>query len=267
MPKLAANLTMLFGEVPFLDRFAAAAGAGFSAVEYLFPYGYEGQMLRQRLRDHGLVQVLHNLPAGNWAAGERGIACLPDRVVEFKAGVDKAIEYATVLGCDRVNCLAGILPPALPSSTARDTLTENVAYAASRLKAAGIKLLIEPINTRDIPGFFLSGTRQAIDIIAAAGSDNVLLQYDIYHMQIMEGNLAATIERHLSSIGHMQLADAPGRHEPGTGEIDYSSLLDFIDRVGYTGWIGCEYIPRAGTVDGLQWADAYLEGRRKKEEG
>lgn len=258
MPKLAANLTMLFGEVPFLDRFAAAAGAGFNAVEYLFPYEHDPQVLRQRLRDHALVQVLHNLPGGNWAAGERGIACLPDRVDEFKAGVDKAIEYATTLGCDRVNCLAGIAPPALPAVAALDTLTRNVVYAASRLKAAGIKLLIEPINTRDIPGFFLDHTSQAIGIIEAAGSDNVFLQYDIYHMQIMEGDLAGTIERCLPSIGHMQLADVPGRHEPGTGEIDYPSLLDFIDRVGYSGWIGCEYIPRAGTVEGLQWASSYL---------
>jgi hydroxypyruvate isomerase len=258
MPRLAANLTMLFGEVPFLDRFAAAAGAGFSAVEYLFPYEHDPQVLRQRLRDHALVQVLHNLPGGNWAAGERGIACLPDRVDEFKAGVDKAIEYATALGCDRVNCLAGIAPPALPAAAALDTLTRNVGYAASRLKAAGIKLLIEPINTRDIPGFFLNHTSQAIGVIEAAASDNVFLQYDIYHMQIMEGDLAATIERCLPSIGHMQLADVPGRHEPGTGEIDYPSLLGFIDRVGYSGWIGCEYIPRAGTVEGLQWASPYL---------
>jgi hydroxypyruvate isomerase len=258
MPRLAANLTMMFGDVPFLDRFEAAASAGFGAVEYLFPYDYDARDLRERLRDNGLVQALHNLPGGKWAAGERGIACLPDRVDEFKAGVDKAIEYANTLGCDRVNCLAGILPPSLSASTARETLTRNVAYAASRLKAAGVKLLIEPINTRDIPGFFLSRTHQAIDIIEAAGSDNVFLQYDIYHMQIMEGNLAATIERHLSSIGHMQLADAPGRHEPGTGEIDFPALLDFIDRVGYSGWIGCEYLPLAGTVEGLRWADPYL---------
>ena len=258
MPKLAANLTMLFGEVAFLERFKAAADAGFDAVEYLFPYDYDRDVLRRQLRDHGLTQVLHNLPGGNWAAGERGIACLPDRVDEFRAGVDKAIDYANALECGRVNCLAGTPPPAIPPATARETFVQNVEHAASRLKAAGIKLLIEPINTRDVPGFFLTTTGQALDVIAAVGSDNVFVQYDIYHMQIMEGNLASTIEQYLPSIGHMQLADAPGRHEPGTGEIDFPSLFGVIDRVGYKGWIGCEYIPLAGTVDGLRWAQAYL---------
>jgi len=261
MPKLAANLTMMFGEVDFLDRFEAAANAGFPAVEYLFPYAYDVQVLKERLRDHGLTQVLLNLPAGNWAGGERGIACLPDRIAEFRTGVDKAIEYANALGCDRTNCLAGILPASTDPAVARETFAQNLRYAAPRLKAAGIKLLIEPINTRDVPGFFLSGTRQAIEIIEAVESDNLFLQYDIYHMQIMEGNLASTIESCLPSIGHIQLADSPGRHEPGTGEIDFGFLLDFIDRVGYAGWIGCEYIPKAGTVEGLRWATPYLTER------
>jgi hydroxypyruvate isomerase len=261
MPKLAANLTMMFGEVDFLERFAEAANAGFTAVEYLFPYAYDAQVLKARLRDHGLAQVLHNLPAGNWAAGERGIACLPERVAEFRAGVDTAIEYANALDCDRVNCLAGLLPPGIDPATARETLVQNLRHAAPRLKAAGIKLLIEPINTRDVPGFFLSGTRQAIEIIEAVASDNLFLQYDIYHMQIMEGDVASTIESRLPAIGHMQLADSPGRHEPGTGEIDFGFLLDFIDRLGYTGWIGCEYIPKAGTVEGLRWATPYLSER------
>ena len=261
MPKLAANLTMLFGDVAFLDRFEAAANAGFDAVEYLFPYDFDAPVLKQKLRDHGLAQVLHNLPAGNWAGGERGIACLPDRVDEFRAGVDKAIAYANALGCDRVNCLAGILPPAIDAAAARTTLIHNLQQAAPRLKAAGIRLLIEPINTRDIPGFFLSGTRQALEIIDAVGSDNLFLQYDIYHMQIMEGNLAPTIEANLPAIAHMQLADVPGRHEPGTGSIDFATLLPFIDRVGYTGWIGCEYVPQAKTVDGLGWATPYLAMR------
>ena len=261
MPKLAANLTMLFGEVEFLERFEAAAAAGFKAVEYLFPYAYDPQVLKARLREHGLVQVLHNLPAGNWAGGERGIACLPDRVEEFKAGVDQAIQYAQALDCDRVNCLAGILPPTVDTAAARDTFVRNLRYAAPRLEAAGIALLIEPINTRDIPGFFLSGTQQAIDIIDAVGSDNLLLQYDIYHMQIMEGEVAATIARHLPRIGHMQLADVPGRHEPGTGAIDFGSLLAHVDRIGYGGWIGCEYVPKDRTVDGLAWAAPYLKER------
>jgi len=259
MPRLAANLTMLFGELEFPDRFAAAAEAGFSAVEYLFPYAYEPQMLQQRLSAHGLEQVLHNLPAGNWAAGERGIACLPDRVDEFKAGVGQAIKYAAALDCSRVNCLAGIAPPGLATATARDTLVRNLRYAAPLLGAAGIALLIEPINTRDIPGFFLSGTAQAMEIIEAVGSENLYLQYDVYHMTIMEGAVAETIERLLPRIAHIQIADVPGRHEPGTGSIDFPALVTTIDRLGYTGWIGCEYVPAAGTVPGLAWAERYLQ--------
>ena len=258
MPRLAANLTMLFGEVDFLERFEAAAAAGFTAVEYLFPYAYEPQALKAKLRDHELEQVLHNLPAGRWADGERGIACLPDRVDEFKNGVAQAIKYATALDCDRVNCLAGILPASVDAAAARETLVRNLRYAAPLLESAGITLLIEPINTRDIPGFFLSGTTQAIEIIDAVGSDNLQLQYDIYHMQIMEGDVAQAIERHLARIGHIQLADVPGRHEPGTGAIDFPSLFAHIDRVGYDGWIGCEYVPKAGTVPGLGWVKPYL---------
>jgi hydroxypyruvate isomerase len=258
MPKLAANLTMLFGESDFLDRFEAAASAGFRGVEFLFPYAYDAQELKARLRDHRLVQVLHNLPAGNWTAGERGIACHPDRVDEFKAGVGQAIAYAAALDCNRVNCLAGILPPQVNPAAARETLVQNLSYAAPRLQSAGIRLLIEPINTRDVPGFFLSGTAQAIEIIDEVGSDNLQLQYDIYHMQIMEGEVAATIERLLPRIGHLQLADVPGRHEPGTGAIDFGSLLSHIDRVGYTGWIGCEYVPAGKTRDGLGWTAPYL---------
>ena len=258
MPRLAANLTMLFGEHEFLDRFEGAARAGFRGVEFLFPYAYQPQALKERLQANGLEQVLHNLPAGNWAAGERGIACLPDRVDEFKAGVTQAITYATALGCARVNCLAGIAPPSLDPAVARDTFVQNLRYAAPLLDAAGIALLIEPINTRDIPGFFLSGTQQAMEIVDAVGSDNLWLQYDIYHMQIMEGDVAAAIERLLPRIAHLQLADVPGRHEPGTGSIDFPSLLAEIDRLGYAGWIGCEYVPQALTIDGLAWAAPYL---------
>src|SRR3954466_2367122 len=258
MTKLAANLTMLFGEADFLDRFAAAAGAGFRGVEFLFPYAYDAEVLKGRLRDHGLVQVLHNLPAGNWAAGERGIACLPDRVDEFKAGVAQAIKYATALDCSRVNCLAGIAPPGLSAAAARETLVRNLRYAAPLLAAAGISLLIEPINTRDIPGFFLNGTAQTMEIIDAVGSENLYLQYDVYHMAIMEGAIPETIERLLPRIAHMQIADVPGRHEPGTGGIDFPALFAIIDPLGYTGGIGCEYVPAAGTVPGLAWAEPYL---------
>jgi len=258
MPRLAANLTMLFNEIDFLDRFAAAANAGFTGVEYLFPYAYDRKVLRERLAAHGLTQALYNLPAGNWNAGERGIACHPDRVAEFEAGVEQAIEYATTLGCTRVNCLAGIQPPSVDALEARKTFVRNLKHAAPRLKAADIRLLIEPINTRDIPGFFLCRTDQAIEIIADVGSDNLFLQYDIYHMQIMEGDLATRIERHRSLIAHIQVADTPGRHEPGTGEINFPFLLGFIDRIGYDGWIGCEYKPAGTTAEGLGWPKPYL---------
>ena len=258
MPKLAANLTMMFNEVDFMDRFAAAARAGFKGVEYLFPYDYDKMELKARLSQHGLTQVLHNLPAGNWGAGERGIGCHPDRRSEFEAGVDHAIDYASALGCRQVNCLAGVRPSGLDPVDARETFIRNLQFAAIRLKSAGIKLLIEPINTRDIPGFFLCNTQQAVDIVKAVGSDNLFVQYDIYHMQIMEGDLAPTIEKHLKSIAHMQLADTPGRHEPGTGEINYTFLLGHIDRIGYGGWIGCEYKPAGSTDAGLGWTRPYL---------
>jgi hydroxypyruvate isomerase len=255
VPKFAANLTMLFNEVPFLDRFEAAAKAGFSGVEYLFPYDYPAEELAELLKKFNLVQVLHNLPAGDWAGGERGIATLPDRQEEFRAGVDKAIAYATALGCKQVNILAGI-PKGVDAGEARRVFVENLRYAAPKLKDAGIKLLIEMINTRDIPGFFLTSTPQALDILAEVGSDNLYLQYDIYHMQIMEGDLARTIEANLGKIAHIQLADNPGRNEPGTGEINYPFLFGFLDKIGYGGWVGCEYKPKASTTDGLGWLPA-----------
>ncbi len=254
MPKFAANLTMLFTEVPFVDRFAAAAHAGFTGVEYLFPYDYDAPDLAGRLRTHGLTQVLHNLPAGNWSAGERGIACHPDRTAEFADGVARAIDYARALGCPQVNCLAGIVPGGVTAAAAHATFVSNVKLAAARLGDAGIRLVIEPINTRDIPGFFLTHTRQALAIIDEVGA-NVAVQYDVYHMQIMEGDLAKTIERHLPRIGHMQVADPPSRHEPGTGEINYRFLLNWIDRLGYDGWIGLEYKPAGRTEDGLRWIE------------
>jgi hydroxypyruvate isomerase len=258
MPKFAANLTMMFNEVEFVDRFAAAAKAGFAGVEYLFPYAYPKQQLAECLRQHGLKQVVHNLPAGDWAKGDRGIACLPDRVTEFQDGVGRAIDYATALSCTQVNCLAGIAPQGTAPDELRETFAANLTFAAGKLKAAGIRLLIEPINTRDIPGFYLNRTQQAIDIIAAVDSDNVWLQYDIYHMQIMEGDLAPTMQKHRKQIAHIQLADNPGRNEPGTGEINYPFLFGFIDRLGYDGWIGCEYKPKTTTLDGLGWIRPHL---------
>jgi hydroxypyruvate isomerase len=258
MPKFCANLTMLWNELDFMDRFAAAAKAGFKGVEYLFPYDYDKNRLGEELQKNKLTQVLHNLPAGNWAEGERGIGCHTDRVGEFQDGVEKAIEYATALGCKQVNCLAGVRPANRDPNHARETFIRNLQFAAPRLGDAGIKLLVEPINTRDIPGFFLTNTRQALDIITAVGSDNLYVQYDIYHMQIMEGDLARTIEANLNLIPHMQLADNPGRNEPGTGEINYAFLFEHIDRIGYQGWIGCEYKPKTTTGAGLGWIKPYL---------
>ncbi len=258
MPKFAANLTMLFNEVDFLDRFDAAAKAGFKGVEYLFPYAYDKQQLADKLKTLKLTQVLHNLPAGDWGKGERGIACLPDRVGEFQDGVGKAIEYATALGCKQLNCLAGIAPAVLAPDKVHSTFVANLRFAADKLKGAGIRLLIEPINTFDIPGFFLKHTAQALAIMGEVGSDNLYLQYDIYHMQRMEGELAATMQKHLARIGHIQLADNPGRNEPGTGEIHFPFLFRHLDQIGYHGWIGCEYKPAAATVAGLGWAASYL---------
>ena len=253
MPKFSANLSMLFTDLPFLDRFAAAAEAGFQAVEFLFPYDFGKQDIANRLTARKLTLVLHNLPAGDWAAGERGIACHPNRVAEFRAGVPRAIEYAKALGCPRLNCLAGILPASVSYNDACETLLGNLRFAAPLLEEAGIQLLLEPVNTRDVPGFLISRTRQALDIIDAAAVTNLKLQYDIYHAQVMEGDLARTIETEFSRIGHIQLADNPGRNEPGTGEINYPFLFNLLDRLGYDGWIGCEYKPRTTTAEGLGW--------------
>lgn len=253
MPQFAANLTMLFTELPFLERFDAAARADFKAVEFLFPYGFAMEDIRQKLDANGLALVLHNLPAGDWDAGERGIACLPDRVEEFRAGVATAIGYAKGLGVGQLNCLAGKAPSGVASAVLRQTFVSNLRYAAAELGAVGLKLLIEPINTYDIPGFYLSRTQQALDILDEVGADNAFVQYDIYHAQRMEGELGATIQKNLARIGHMQLADNPGRHEPGTGEINYAWLFKHLDAIGYQGWVGCEYKPASSTVAGLGW--------------
>ena len=261
MPKLAANLTMMFNEVEFLDRFEAAARSGFRAVEFALPYDYDKGALVERLEGSGLVVALHNLPAGDWAAGERGIATAPARVGEFQDGVGLALEYAKALGCGKVNCLAGIPPQGAEPDDLREALVSNLRFAAARLGEAGIRLLVEPINTRDIPGFYLNYSQQALSIIEEVGSSNLSLQYDVYHMQIMEGDLIPTMRANLGSIGHIQIADTPGRHEPGTGEINYPNVFSAIDDMGYEGWIGCEYIPLTTTEEGLGWADKYLRRR------
>jgi hydroxypyruvate isomerase len=257
MPKFSANLTFLYTDMPLLDRFAAAAKSGFKGVEYMSPYEETKDALAARLGDNGLTQVLFNLPSGDWGGGERGIAIFPDRVDEFRRGVHKAIDYAGALKCDMINCLVGVAPKDGDVSVFRKTLVENLAYAAAELAKARIKLLIEPINTRDIPGFFLNRTSQAIALIEDVGSDNLYVQYDIYHMQIMEGDLARTIEVNLKRIAHIQLADNPGRNEPGTGEINYPFLFRHLDKIGYPGWIGCEYKPLTNTVAGLGWMKPY----------
>ena len=253
MPKFSANLTFLFNEMPLLQRFAAARQSGFAGVEYMSPYEETKADLVAQLRDNGLTQVLHNLPAGNWAAGERGVAVLPDRVEEFRRGVHQAIDYASALSCSQVNCLVGLTPKGADPGALHATLVGNLAFAAGELAKAGIRLLIEPINTRDIPGFYLTRTDQAARLIDEVGSDNLYIQYDIYHMQIMEGDLARTIDANLARIAHVQLADNPGRNEPGTGEINYPFLFDHLDKIGYRGWIGCEYKPRTTTLEGLGW--------------
>ncbi|WP_114766789.1 hydroxypyruvate isomerase [Vibrio rhodolitus] len=257
MAKFAANLSMLFTELDFVDRFAAAAKAGFTGVEYLFPYALTPEQIKQKLDDNQLTQVLFNLPAGDWEAGERGIAVDPNRREEFKAGVAQAITYAQVLGNSQINCLAGIVPQGVSTSEAHATFVENLRYAAQTLKKAGIRLVIEAINTRDIPGFFLNTTEQAKSVIQEVGSDNLFIQYDIYHMQIMEGDLAPTMSANIAQIAHVQLADNPGRHEPGTGEINYPFVLKHLDELGYQGWIGCEYKPKTTTLEGLDWLNLY----------
>ena len=255
MPKLAANLSMLFPQLEFRERFAAAARAGFRFVEYQFPYEHAAEDVAGWAREAQVQVVLHNLPPGDHARGERGIACLPGREAEFRDAVERGIAYAKAAECPRLNCLAGLAPQERKHF---DTLVKNVRYAARRLGEAGLQLLLEPINTRSVPGFFLTGSGQTIDVLNAAGEGNAFLQYDLFHMQIMEGDLARSIERLLPRIGHMQLADVPERHEPGSGEINFDFLLRHIDALGYAGWIGCEYNPSGDTNAGLKWATPFL---------
>lgn len=253
MPRFAANLTMLFGEVPFLERFERAARAGFRAVECQFPYAWPAAEIKAQLQAHGLALVLHNLPAGDWDAGDRGIACLPGREDEFREGVARAVAYATMLGAPQLNCLAGKAPAGIAHERLHETLVGNLRYAAATLKKAGLKLLVEPVNTYDIPGFYLNRTAQALALIDEVDADNVFVQYDIYHAQRMQGELIGTLQKNLARIAHIQVADNPGRHEPGTGEINYPQVFAALDRMGYTGWVGCEYLPAARTEEGLGW--------------
>lgn len=265
MPKFSANLGFLFTELPFMDRLGAAARAGFVGVEYASPYEHPAREIAGRLADHGLTQALFNLPAGDAQAGERGIAILPGREREFRDGVSRALDYAGELGCDRLNCLAGIAPPGADRESLEETFVANLAIAAEATRRQGVKLLIEPINAGDMPGFFLNRSDEALRLMARVKSDNLYLQADIYHMQVMEGDLARRLEAATPLIGHIQIADNPGRHEPGSGEINYAFLLPLIDRLGYGGWVGCEYRPLTTTEAGLAWMAAYRDGSDKSE--
>jgi len=254
MPQFAANLSMLFTELPFEQRFKAAAEAGFGGVEYLFPYAWPAQDIRRWLDESSLEQVLFNLPPGDWEAGERGIASHPSRVEEFRTGVEIAIDYARQLGCSRLNCLAGLKPAGIAADQCWETLVSNLRWAAPRLADAGIQLCVEAINSRvDMPGFVLDSSHKAEQLIADVGEKNLFFQYDIYHMQIMEGDLSRTISRLLPMIGHIQFADNPGRHEPGTGEIRFDGIFDLLDSLGYAGWASAEYHPSGNTANSLKW--------------
>jgi hydroxypyruvate isomerase len=257
MPKFAANLTMLFSDLPFLERFAAARLAGFTVVECLFPYDYPAAQIKEQLAANGLKQALFNLPCGNWGAGERGLAASPDRVEEFRAGVSQAITYAQALGVPRLNCLAGKRVSGYSDEEHWKTLVSNVRFVSEALQAAKLTLVVEAINHFDIPGFFLNRTEQVAQLIEAVNLPNVFIQYDVYHAQREEGELTATLRKYLKMIGHIQIADNPGRHQPGTGEINYPFLFEEIDRLGYGGVIGLEYVPEPDTMTSLAWVKRY----------
>ncbi|MCB1884392.1 MAG: hydroxypyruvate isomerase [Geminicoccaceae bacterium] len=259
MPRFCANLSLMYGEAPFLDRFALAAADGFKGVEFLFPYAFPADEVARRLKAHGLGQVLFNLPPGDWEGGERGLACRPDRRDEFARGLDLALSYAGLLGCPRLHCMAGLVPDGLPVAEARAAFVANLRFAAGAARKAGLVLLIEPINPYDMPGYFLQTMDQAAEIAAEVGADNLFLQYDLYHRQRGGGELAATYLRHKARIAHVQVADNPGRHEPGTGEVGWPFLFALLDREGYDGWVGCEYQPREGTRAGLGWVRPFLD--------
>jgi hydroxypyruvate isomerase len=258
MPKFAANLSMMYQEHPFLERFAAAARDGFKAVEYLFPYAHDAAEIRARLDEAGLVQALFNAPPGDWDAGERGLASLPGREDEFRAGIATALDYARVLGNDRIHVMAGLIAPGEDRARHRDVYLSNLAYAAKEAASAGVTLVLEPINTRDMPGFFLNRQDEAHAVCAEVGAPNLKVQMDLYHCQIVEGDLAMRLTRHFAGVGHIQIAGVPDRHEPDDGEVNFSYLFGLIDRLGYTGWIGCEYRPRGATSAGLGWVRPYL---------
>ena len=257
MPQFAANLSFLYNERDFLDRFAAAAKDGFRAVEFLFPYAYPATEIATRLQDNGLKQVLFNMPPGDWSKGERGMAAIPGREQEFRAAIAKALEYAAALDCTQVHVMAGLVAPGADRAAMRRTYVENLRYAAGEAAKQGVNVLIEPINTGDIPGFFLNRQDEANALITEVGAPNLRVQMDLYHCQIVEGDVTTKIRRYIGNVGHFQIAGVPGRHEPSVGEMNYPYLFSVIDELGYEGWIGCEYRPKVNTTAGLSWINAY----------
>ena len=258
MPKFAANLSMMYQEHAFLERFGAAARDGFTAVEFLFPYEHSATEIRARRDQHGLTQALFNGPPGKWEAGERGLASLPGREDEFRRGVAIALDYARVLGNDRLHLMAGLIRPGEDRALYRATYVRNLEYAAREAAAAGVTMVIEPINTRDIPGFFLNRQDEAHTICAEVGAPNLKVQMDFYHCQIVEGDLAMKLRKYIAGVGHVQIAGVPERSEPDTGEVNYPYLFRLLDELGYAGWVGCEYRPRNGTSAGLGWLQGWL---------
>jgi len=257
MPKFAANLSMLFNEVPFLDRFGAAADCGFKAVEFLFPYEFPAEAIAEQLDKHKLQIVLFNMPPGNWAAGERGTACIPGREAEFREAIDQALTYATALGIPRLHTMAGIAPAGVDRAACRATLIENLKYAGERLAPHKVTVMLEAINSRDIPGFLVNRQEDSYEICQAVDAPNVRMQMDLYHMQVMEGDIAMTLRKYAAHCGHIQIAGAPGRNEPDTGEVRYEYLFEVLDEIGYEGWVGCEYRPVGKTREGLGWFAKY----------
>ncbi|MBV9249855.1 MAG: hydroxypyruvate isomerase [Acetobacteraceae bacterium] len=258
MPRFAANLSMMFNELPFLDRFAAAKQAGFDGVEFLFPYEHPATEIRRRLDGAGLTQALFNMPPGDWGKGERGLASLPGRQAEFREGVKRALEYAEALGCKRVHCMAGMIPAGVSQVTAASVYAANLAWAAEQAFPAGVQIVIEPINHRDMPGYFLHTQAQGAGVVEAIGRDRLGLQFDVYHVQITEGDITRRMEQYMPVIGHIQIADVPARNEPGTGEIGWTFVFRRMDELGYQGWVGCEYRPAGETVAGLGWRKQFL---------
>ena len=258
MPRFAANLSMMFQDKPFLDRFAAAAAAGFKGVEFLFPYDFAAEDVASAARDAGVEVALFNLPPGDWANGERGFAAVPGREADFEAALEKATAYIQVIGGKRLHAMAGIPPADADRALCRATYVANLKKATARLAPLGVDVLIEPINTRDVPGYFINRQQDAHDVVADVGADNIKVQMDFYHVQIVEGDMAMRARALIGGVGHIQIAGVPERHEPDIGEVNYAYVFSLLDELGYEGWVGCEYNPAGDTLEGVKrWGAAY----------